>query len=436
MTSPATSPVSAAAPPSAEPHDQSHPTWTTPQRGFLFFVAFAAVGAGMAQLVPAVLTLSIKANAIDPVHATTVLSIASAVGAIFSIIALPAFGRISDRSLSRLGRRRPLLITGAVLFVFGATLSLLATTTLTLTVATIFTMVGFSATTVAVTALIPDQLAPNKRGPASAIVGLSLPLGAVLGLFIAQAVSGSLAAMILLPAAIGIIGSLLLAFVLRDRRQTADERPAFGVKAFFGTFWVNPVREPSFASAWVSRMLIFFGVGAVQAYQAFYLLDVLKIPLADIPGSIFLSILVLTGTALIFAPIMAKLSDRVKRRKPFVIAAALIFAIGLVLVATATTYSSFVIAMAVVGFGQGVYFAVDLALVTQILPDPNNPAKDLGIMNLAIVLPAAVVPAIAPAVLAIGATATTPQNFPALFILGAIAGLVGAAFILPIKGVK
>ena len=36
------------------------------------------------------------------------------------------------------------------------------------------------------------------------------------------------------------------------------------------------------------------------------------------------------------------------------------------------------------------------------------------------------------AVLTIGATAAMPQNFAALFVLGAIAGLLGAVLILPI----
>jgi hypothetical protein len=41
-------------------------TSPVPRRGFLFFFAFAAVGAGMAVLVPAVLTLSVKATLLDP----------------------------------------------------------------------------------------------------------------------------------------------------------------------------------------------------------------------------------------------------------------------------------------------------------------------------------------------------------------------------------
>jgi MFS family permease len=157
---------------------------------------------------------------------------------------------------------------------------------------------------------------------------------------------------------------------------------------------------------------------------------------AEVSGSVFLSTLVLTGVALLFAPLAGKLSDVVGRRKPFVIGAALIFGVGLALASVAQSFPAFLMAMGVIGLGQGVYFAVDIALVTLVLPDPANPAKDLGIMNLANSLPPAIVPAVAPLVLGLGATAAHPQNFTALFLFGAVAGLLGALLILPIRGVR
>ena len=135
-------------------------------------------------------------------------------------------------------------------------------------------------------------------------------------------------------------------------------------------------------------------------------------------------------------PTLGNLSDRIGRRKPFVIVAAVVFAVGLVVVTFARDYPTFLVAMGIIGLGQGVYMAVDLALVSQILPDRHNIAKDMGIMGLASSLPSSIVPAVAPALLAIGATAAAPQNFPALFLTGAVAGLIGAVLILPIKGTK
>ncbi|MFJ5989244.1 MFS transporter [Lentzea sp. NPDC092896] len=406
-------------------------SWRNPRGGFLFFLGLAAVGAGMGNLVPAVLTTSLKATVIDPSGATTLLSTVIGISALFSLLSFPVLGRLSDRTTGRLGRRRPFLLLGAALFVLGAVLMLVGQSTPVLVLSGIATALGFSSATVACTAVVADQFSPDRRGPASAIVGLSLPVGAVVGLFIAQLVAPNLGAMILLPAAVAALGCVLFAFRLSDPRWTRKE--PFGWLDLARTFWVNPRRRPDFAWAWLSRLMVFLGVAAIQAYQPFYLIVVLHYPPAEVANAVFLSTLVLTATALLFAPPAGKLSDRVGRRKPFVIAAAVIFAAGLTTAAFATSFGMFLVATAIVGLGQGAYFAVDIALITQLLPDPDNPAKDLGIMNIASTLPSSLIPAIAPAVLAIGATAAAPQNFTALFVLGAAAGLLGAFFILPIR---
>lgn len=157
---------------------------------------------------------------------------------------------------------------------------------------------------------------------------------------------------------------------------------------------------------------------------------------ATVGTAILVASLITTPISMIFAPLFGKLSDKTGRRKPFVLGAAVVFAIGLGLVAMATTYPMFLIAIAVVGLGQGVYFAVDYALIMEVLPDQDNPAKDLGIMNLASSAPSSLVPAVAPMLLLIGASAENPQNFTALFLAGAACAVIGALAILPIKKVK
>ncbi|MGK9220049.1 MULTISPECIES: MFS transporter [unclassified Microbacterium] len=407
-----------------------------PKLGFLVLLAAAVASANGALLAMAILTLSLKSSAIDAEGATTVLSIVVGIGSLFSLIGYPVVGRLSDRTLARIGRRRPYLFTGAALFAAGAAITVIASTVAVLTAGYVVTTLGFVCALVGATALVPDQVAAEHRGPASAMLGLGAPIGALLGIFLAQLMQPNLVAMILLPSGVAVVAVLALALSVSDAPIAREERPTFSASQFLGTFWVNPLRHPSYAWAWWSRLMIFFGVAAVNAYQAFYLIMVHHIDPATVGTAILVAGLLSTGLSLVFAPMLAKLSDRVGRRKPFVIASAVVFAVGLGLTAAATTYPMFLVAVAVMGIGQGVYFAVDYALIMDVLPDAHNPAKDLGIMNLASSLPSSIVPAVAPALLAIGASATSPQNFTALFLAGTAAAVLGAMLILPIRGVR
>jgi MFS family permease len=428
----------AASPAAAGAHPAPDPSPSAPHRaGALFhtLLAFGTFSVNAALLTATILTLSLKAAEIDPARATTVLSVTATVGAVFTIVGYPLVGRLSDRTTGRFGRRRPYLVGGAVLIAAGAGLMVQAASTPVLVVAHALLSTGYVTSLVAASALVPDQVTADRRGPSSTVVGLSTPVGALLGLFIAQLVQPDLTAMILLPAGLGTVGSLALALGVHDAPLAAERRPAFGLRDLVGTYWVNPLRAPAFAWAWTSRILIFLGVSAVNAYQAFYLIMVQHIDPAEVAGRIFLATHLLTGATLAVAPLAAHVSDRTGRRKPFVLAAAVVFAAGLALVTTAGSFAAFLVAVTVMGVGQGVYLAVDFALVTQVLPDPENPAKDLGLMNLANTLPSSIVPAVAPALLAIGAGAGE-QNFTALFGFGAIAAVLGALAILPIRGAR
>ncbi len=126
-------------------------------------------------------------------------------------------------------------------------------------------------------------------------------------------------------------------------------------------------------------------------------------------------------------------SDRTGRRKPFVFGAAAIVAVALAMLALTVSLPAFYVAAVVMGVGIGAYFAVDLALITDVLPDKEHAAaKDMGIFNIANSLPQSVAPAMAPLFLAIGGGG----NYTALFLAGAVLSLLGAGLIAPIRAVK
>ena len=69
------------------------------------------------------------------------------------------------------------------------------------------------------------------------------------------------------------------------------------------------------------------------------------------------------------------------------------------------------------------------------LPDQEDTAKDLGVINIANALPQSIAPAIAPALIAVGAT-TAIGGYSLFYLVGAAAALAGALIILKVKGTK
>jgi MFS family permease len=120
------------------------------------------------------------------------------------------------------------------------------------------------------------------------------------------------------------------------------------------------------------------------------------------------------------------------RRKPFVIASTAIVGIALAMLAHATTVTAFYAVDIVMGIGYGVYVAVDTALVIDVLPDPDNSAKDLGVLNIANALRQS--PAIEALLLGVGGLAGS--NYTALFWGAGITVVLGALTIIPIKSVR
>lgn len=101
------------------------------------------------------------------------------------------------------------------------------------------------------------------------------------------------------------------------------------------------------------------------------------------------------------------------------------------MVAIASDFNGFLVGMAISGLGFGMYVAVDLALVADVLPDKDNAAKDLGVFNMAGALPFSIAPAVAPAILVIGS-----GSYGGLYAVAGVCAIIGAVAILPVKRVR
>jgi MFS family permease len=169
----------------------------------------------------------------------------------------------------------------------------------------------------------------------------------------------------------------------------------------------------------------------LTSYQAFYLLEQLHSNESEVPRQIFLGTVVAGGMVVAASLVGGRLSDRIGRRKVFVLTASVIYAFAMFAVAVASDFPMFLVAVALSGLGFGIYIAVDLALVTEVLPNNNSAAKDLGVFNIASALPYSVAPAVAPAVLVL-----SDGDYTALYVVAGVCALAAAAAILPVKRVR
>ncbi len=289
----------------------------------------------------------------------------------------------------------------------------------------------FNALLAAMVAVLPDQVPSVQRGQVSGVLGVCSPVGSVCGAFVVKLFTPNLLVMFLAPCAIGGFFVLLFAVTLNDRRLDRADKPKWSLREFADTFYLNPRKNPDFSWAFASRFMVVLAYAFLTTYQAYYLLDKIGTAKADVPEQIFLGTLAQAVVVVAASLIGGRLSDRTGRRKIFVLAASVVYGLALFVIAIASSFSGFLVGMAISGLGFGVYAAVDLALVVDVLPDKQHVAKDLGVFNIAGALPFAIAPAIAPAILVIGG-----GSYGVLYMVAGLCAFIGAAAILPVRRVR
>ncbi len=401
--------------------------------GFILAYAIAYFGAWIALLTPVIVALAIRIQQLDPVGKVGDIALITGVGAVFGFLSSPFFGKLSDRTTSRLGMRRPWLIAGVIGTAIGLLIVAFAQTIPIILLGWCVTNVAFWALAGVLVAVLPDQVPDEQRGLVSGILGMCQQLATIGGVFVAQLVGGSTFWMFMLPAVVALVTVLVFTLVLKDRTLDPSRRSPYNFGEFLRSFWVNPVRYPDFGWAWLSRFLLFLALATLLDFQVYYLIDHLHQAPTAVVGLVLIATLIQTVCVVLSSNLSGVLSDRAQRRKIFVMAAALIYAVGLLIVAFTMSFTIFVIAVAIVGIGQGAYLAVDLALGSEVLPEHGREAaKDMGVFFIANALPPTIAPAIALIFLGIGGG----NNYTALFIAAAVYALLGALAIQPVKGVR
>lgn len=399
--------------------------------GFVLRFALSYLGTSLLLIAPLALTLALKLNDLVGTRAAPrSLALVVGSGAVVALFASPVVGRFSDRTSSRFGMRRPWMVGGLAGGTAGVLVVATATNVWQVVLGWCVAQLFFNAVLAVHVAVLPDQVPSSQRGVVAGVLGVCLPAASVGATYVVKVFSGHQLAMFLLPCAVGGLFILIFAATLDDRRLQPQATPPWTAREVAGTFFVNPRRNPDFAWAFASRFLLVMAYAFLTTYQVYFLLHRLHRAEADIPDLVFLATVAQSCAVVVASFLGGRLSDRLGRRKVLVLAAALVYAVAMAVVSVAYSFTVFVCAMVLSGLGFGLYFAVDLALVVDVLPDRDTAAKDLGVFNYAAALPFALAPALAPAILAVG-----HGSYGYLYGVAALCAALGAFAVLPIKAV-
>ncbi len=399
--------------------------------GFISLYALAYTSTSLVFLAPALVTLALKVNSLVGIRqAPNSLALVAGTGALVAMFGNPFFGKMSDRTRSRLGMRRPWMVIGLVGGSVGILVVAQAPNVAVVVLGWCVAQLFFNALLAAMVAVLPDQVPTAQRGLVSGVLGVCLPVASVIGTFVVKLFTGNQLAMFLAPCAIGGLFILTFAVTLKDRRVAMADRPTWSLRELASTFYVNPHTSPDFAWAFASRFMFVLAYAFLTTYQAYFLLNRIGTAEIDVPQQIFLGTVAQSVVLVAASLVGGRLSDRTGRRKIFVFTASIVYGLALFVVALATSFNGFVVGMAISGLGFGMYMAVDLALVVDVLPDMDHAAKDLGVLNIAGALPFSVAPALAPAILAVGG-----GSYSALYAVAGVCAIIGAFAILRVKRV-
>ncbi|KQQ11003.1 MFS transporter [Rathayibacter sp. Leaf296] len=419
---------------------QGFPEPTEPAKGsYIFWLLAAQLVFFIALLGPAIVGIGIKitsladAGVIDQDGLTGAAAVLGGFGALFATVANVVFGRLSDRTTSRFGRRRVWIVAGTVIMTVAFVIMALAPSLLVATVGWSLAQLGANMALAPFIATIADQVPKFQRGKITAALGIAQNVGVLGGTYVAQAFQDQLLILFVGPAVLAIVVMVVFAVVLPDRRLPAAP-PRATLRDWAETFWVSPRKNPDYALAWWSRFLITFASFGFTTFRFFYLLNHIGVDAEDIPAVISTSVLIYTITLVAASYFAGWLSDRIGRRKVFVWSSTALFAIGTFALIFVQDVPTFYILEALLGIAYGIYVGVDLALVVDVLPDPENSGKDLGVFNIANALPQTIAPLIGGILVYV--SDPTGNNYALWFSVCAIAAIIGALVIFPIKKVR
>ncbi|WP_207918578.1 MFS transporter [Saccharopolyspora karakumensis] len=282
-------------------------------------MTLARLGLMLGLTAPLIAGLALKVQTlVGPGQVVVVVGIVTTAGAIGALIFDPVFGRISDRTTGRFGRRRPWLVAGSLGLMLGLLVIALAPNVWVLALGWLFGQIAGNAAVAAHTASLADQLPTAQRGKVGGLIGIAQQASTVGSAYAGKFLGQDMLLLFLVPGAIGLVLVLAFVLVLPDRPLPERPEPEGGLRTVLKTFWVNPRRHPDFAFAWVSRFLIVLSAWMFLTFRLLYLQHEMDMSAKEAASVMATGVLIYTVAVILAGQLAGWLSDRISRRKVFI----------------------------------------------------------------------------------------------------------------------
>lgn len=398
-------------------------------KGYIFWLMLASFGASMAMMVPLSYGIAVRITELAPGHEEVLGYITGTAQVVYLLIS-PLVGIWSDRTRSRFGRRAPFLFLGTGIGLVGLVIIGLAPSLLIVGAGWILGMVGWSIAGAALQTLQADKLPEQQRGRVSALTGLMTQIAPVLGIGVAYAVSSSTLLVFLVP---GVIGAVLIVLFPLVKPEGSSKDLALSThvtaKSVVMSYGFSIRKYPDFAWNWLGRFIFFVGLYFNTTFGTFFYAQRLDMPVREVAGVVATVGLIGVLAATIGALVGGFLSDKLQRRRLFVMIAAVLFVAGALIEATAWTLPQIIAGAVIMQLSIAVFATVDQAIVYAIIPERNEAGRYMAVIQFAQKIPSAIAPMLAGLVITIGAIGGE-KNYTLLYLAGGVFALIGGLVIL------
>lgn len=360
------------------------------------------------------------------------VSLAATLAIAAAMILQPAVGIASDRTRSRWGRRTPWMLIGAVLALVGTLLMYFAGSVGQLIGGYALTSVAYAFVGGPLSATVVDRIPALKRGAMSAVAGIGLLIGYVVGMAVAGSLFGRLgtSSYLVFGAAIGLV-TLLFVTMCRDSssKGLCVASGSLGDHLLSFTF---ALRDADFRWVFIARVVMLFGYSVSGTFGVYMLQSYIEPGMSAEDAAKTMPLLHIVGlpATLLAMVFSGRWSDKVRRRKPFVIGASMLLSVSMAVPFMFPTLWALYAQHVLAGVAVGTFLVVDQALLIDVLPDKDAAGRDLGIGAFASNLGQAIGPMVASLVLA------ATGGYRMIWFAAMVLTLIAAFAIFPVRKVR